>query len=204
MVPAFVSRFGADPVLVDAVLGVCRTGRDIPVSSGLGRLFDAVSALCGLCPVASFDGEAAMAVDHAAMSVAEPADPYPYPWNLCRNAVGLPEIDPRPLVLAMATDLIAGVSTGLVCARFQATVVAAFLSMTIEAARTAGLSRIAMSGGAFQNRFLLDRFTQGLAAAGLVPLSSSSVPMNDGGLALGQAWAVIGAAGIPNTARALP
>jgi hydrogenase maturation protein HypF len=189
-VPAFVARFGVDPARVDAVLGLCRTGRDLPVSSGLGRLFDAVSALCGLCPVASFDGEAAMAVEHAALGAPDAAAAVdPYPWDLGRDVAGLPEIDPRPMVRALAADLVAGVPQALVCARFQATVVAAFLSTTIDAARAAGLSRIALSGGAFQNRFLLTHLTSGLAAAGLAPLSPSAAPMNDGGIALGQAWA---------------
>jgi hydrogenase maturation protein HypF len=188
-VPAFVARFGVDPACAVAVLGLCRTGRDLPVSSGLGRLFDAVSALCGLCPVASFDGEAAMAVEHVALGAPDATAVQPYPWDLGLDAAGLPEFDPRPLVRALAADLMDHVPPALVCARFQATVVAAFLSTTIAAARTAGLPRVALSGGAFQNRFLLAHLTAGLAAAGLVPLSPSAAPMNDGGIALGQAWA---------------
>ena len=188
-VPGLIAGWGIDPARVEAVLGLCRSGRDLPVSSGLGRLFDAVSALCGLCPVASFDGEAAMAVEHAALDAPDAVEPYP--WDPGRDAAGVPEIDPRRLVLAIADDLVAGVPAGLVCARFQATVVAAFLSTTIAVGRDSGLSRVALSGGAFQNRTLLERITEGLAAAGLTPLSPSAAPMNDGGIALGQAWAVL-------------
>jgi hydrogenase maturation protein HypF len=189
LVAAFSPRWPVDSPRIDAVLGLCRNGRDLPRSSGLGRLFDAVSALCGLCPLASFDGQAAMAVEHAAIEV--PGQPDPYPWEVDRAPTGLSILDPRPMVLALAADLLTGTPPSVVCARFQATVVCAYASMAIDVAVATGLSTIALSGGAFQNRHLLAGISRRLLAAGLDVLSQSLVPANDGGIALGQAVAAL-------------
>lgn len=189
LVPAFAFRWPAAPARVDAVLGLCRIGRDLPRSSGLGRLFDAVSALCALRPAITFDGEAAMAVEQAALEASGPLDPYPI--DVGRGPDGLLQLDPRPLVRALAADLLADAPAPIACARFQATVIEAFASLAIEAARSADLATVALSGGAFQNRALLAGITDRLVAAGLAVRSSSRVPSNDGGIALGQAVAAL-------------
>ncbi len=215
LVPVFASRWASGPHAVAAdrvatVARLCVEGRDLPPSAGLGRLFDAVSALCGLCPVTTFDGEAAMAVEHAALRAVPDEDPSPaggwdpshpaalpvagldpYPVVVGHDAAGLPEIDPRPLVRALAGDLLAGLPPALACARFQETVVSAFASAALHAAREASLDTVALSGGAFQNRFLLAGLSRRLSAAGLQVLAPSQVPANDGGIALGQALAAL-------------
>jgi len=202
LLPAFAARWAAGPHpvaadAIDAVARLCAVGRDLPPSAGLGRLFDAVSALCGLCPVTTFDGEAAMAVEHAALRAfpddapEAPAVLAPYPVVVGHDAAGLPEIDPRPLVRALAADLLAGLPAAIACARFQETVASAFSSATVRAARDTSLGTVALSGGAFQNRFLLAGITRRLSAAGLQVLAPSQVPANDGGIALGQALAAL-------------
>jgi hydrogenase maturation protein HypF len=216
LVPAFAARWSAagaghpvDPARVEAVLGLCRSGRDLPLSSGLGRLFDAVSALCGLVPVASFDGEAAMAVEHAALDVPAPSSFAPFflaaggatagssssfpdgAFPATPDPDGLGTLDPLPLVRALAADLLAGLPAPLACARFQSAVAEAFASAALAASAATGLPTVALSGGAFQNRFLLATITARLSASGLEVLSPSAVPANDGGIALGQALAAL-------------
>ncbi|HVO93362.1 MAG TPA: hypothetical protein VMT22_11005, partial [Terriglobales bacterium] len=97
------------------------------------------------------------------------------------------EIDTRPLIRAVVEDVLRGISTDLISAKFHNAVAAAVLDVTRQIRASEGLNRVALSGGTFQNFYLLHRTVKLLRAAGFDVLLHSTVPTNDGGLALGQA-----------------
>jgi hydrogenase maturation protein HypF len=156
-----------------------------PRSSGLGRLFDAVAALVGLRDQASFEGQAAMALEQVAAW--DPAVP-PYPLDLVPGAAGAPLVlDPAATTHALLADLEAGAAPARAAARFHATIVTTLVEVTRRVRAASGVRLVALGGGVFQNRILLEATTARLAADGFEVLAPALVPANDGGLALGQA-----------------
>jgi len=182
--PALAARCGATwfaPEELDVLLTALGQGRHAPRTSSLGRLFDAVAALCGLAPVITFEGQAAMALEFAA----DPrhADAYPLPLREDPDdAAGCLVADWRRLVEGVLADRAAGAPVGVVSARFHN----ALADVALAVARRAGISRVVLSGGCFQNRLLAARVTERLSAAGFNVYNHSEVPPGDGGIALGQ------------------
>ncbi len=156
-----------------------------PRTSSIGRLFDAVAAICGLGATISFEAQAAMALEYAAdWSV---SDAYPLPL---RPAAGqgaaekerAAEWDFQPLVLAVLEDRYAGVPVGLISARFHNALAEAALAI----AQRSGCSRVVLSGGCFQNALLTERVCRRLEQSGFTVYLPQQVPPGDGGIALGQ------------------
>ncbi len=157
-----------------------------PVTSSMGRLFDAVASMLGLCQVGSFEGQAAMAVEHAALEAWERgADEASYPVAVREDPEhpDAREIDWRPMVRAVQEDLRAGIAPGLVAVRFHL----ALADSVLRVARAAGLPRVVLSGGCFQNGLLVELIRRRLAGAGFDLFTHRAIPSNDGGLSLGQA-----------------
>jgi hydrogenase maturation protein HypF len=156
------------------------TGTRSPVTTSAGRLFDAVAAFLGLHPRAGFEGQAAMALE----ALADPAERGAYPFPLVPAArSGEPALlDWGPLLLALLEDGARGVETSTRSARFHNALVDGIAAV----AHDAGAPRVALSGGCFQNRFLVDRTRERLTAEGFEVLTHRLVPPNDGGIALGQ------------------
>jgi len=143
----------------------------------MGRLFDGLAALVGLHPTATFEGEAAMALE----SVADPAERGAYPVGLGTGVAPI-VLDWEPLLAAALEDLGRGVGRRVVAARFHNGLVRA----AVEVARLVGEERVALSGGCFQNRLLTERLAAALERAGHTVLLHAQVPPNDGGVSLGQ------------------
>ena len=148
-----------------------RSPRLAAATTSVGRLFDAVAGLTGLVRHASFEGQAAMAVEDAAAPGAEP-----YPIALCGG-----DVDWRPAWRAMVAER---GDVPRVASRFHATLVEAIVRVVEQRrART-----VALAGGCFQNRLLLAGAIRALRSRGVRVLAPERVPPGDGGLALGQAW----------------
>jgi hydrogenase maturation protein HypF len=164
------------------VLGqMLRRGLSAPVTTSAGRLFDGVAALLGLHPQVSFEGQAAMALEYAADPTVSDAYPLPLrPAN--RPAASALLLDWQPMLAALLSDLRAGVSSGIMAARFHN----ALVDGIVQVADTAGQPQVALSGGCFQNRLLLERSAHRLRQAGFQVLLHRQVPPNDGGISLGQ------------------
>jgi len=147
-----------------------------PLTSSAGRLFDGAAALLGLCSIASFEGQAAMELEFAAeKAVSEEV----YPFKLMKKDSTI-VIDWQPSI----ESLIGEKDEVPVSARkFHNTM--AEIVKTI-ALRT-GAKKLALSGGCFQNRLLLEETIKRLKSGGITPLWHRQVPPNDGGIALGQA-----------------
>jgi hydrogenase maturation protein HypF len=161
-----------------AVSELSRTGVASPVTTSAGRLFDAVAALCGLRAEINYEGQAAIELEAAC----DPTERGAYELPRARRA-----LDARPLILAAAADVAAGVPTGVVAARFHHGLADATAEACARAAHARGIGTAVLSGGAFQNRRLLERTASRLRDAGLRVLVPERLPANDGGIAYGQA-----------------
>jgi hydrogenase maturation protein HypF len=166
---------------VEVVRGLLRSGFNSPLASSLGRLFDAVSSLLGLRDEITFEGQAAMALEMAAEEGWEGS----YDYEAETGPDGF-IVDPIPIIAGILSDLEAGVAMPRIAASFHNTV-SHFLSEAAQrmAAETC-LDQVVLSGGVFQNAFLLERLRRELMDAGLRPIVHQRVPPNDGGIALGQ------------------
>lgn len=152
-----------------------------PLTSSIGRLFDAVASLLGLCHNSTFEGQAAMALEFA-----QGAPASLYPFCLQRHTT-VWQVDWAPMLRALLQDLWSHGSLASIAATFHHTLVA----IIVHVAQATGLERVMLSGGCFQNRTLIERAVRQLQAAGFVPFWPCQVPCNDGGLAFGQvvaAW----------------
>jgi hydrogenase maturation protein HypF len=171
------------PGEIDTLLSMLARGVNSPRTSSMGRLFDAVAALCGLPPVISFEGQSAMALEFAA----DEREPSAYPLPIRRESAGPLVADWSPLVRGVLADRAAGVPVSRISARFHN----ALVDMALEIARgmvpTESPLPIVLTGGCFQNALLSDRVRSRLSASGFTVYTHSRVPPGDGGVALGQA-----------------
>jgi hydrogenase maturation protein HypF len=165
------------PGELQRLLSLLARPRLCPRTSSMGRLFDAVAALCGLPPVISFEGQAAMALEFAADEDCEEA--YPLPLSEGDPAMA----DGEPALRAILADRAAGEPAGRMSARFHN----ALAGLAVAIAQRWGGNDVVLSGGCFQNALLSRRVRERLLAAGLRVYTHRLVPPNDGGIALGQA-----------------
>jgi len=156
-----------------------RNVQTVPTSS-CGRLFDAVSAILGLCLNNHYEAEAAMELEAA--SVDAPLDPVSFGFDLSGGV-----IDFRQTIREIVDAGRGGVPLALISARFHATLAWAIAAACISVRATDGLGTVCLSGGSFQNMRLLERTITELERGGFSVFWQSEVPTNDGGLSLGQA-----------------
>jgi hydrogenase maturation protein HypF len=159
-------------------------GINAPPTSSLGRVFDAVSFLLGLCDRNRHEAEAALALEAAAQGVT--AEPYPYD---VKEHDGRVTMSLLPAIGEIARAAQAGESTGQIAGRFHETVARMLADAANTACEMASLDTVGLSGGCFANRILLSRLTDLLERRNLRVLYHRQVPCGDGGLALGQAVA---------------
>ena len=173
-----------------------------PVTTSMGRLFDAVAAMLGLCQVASFEGQAAMAVEQegvrASASVRDEDHAYPIPLILPEKGLQPSIADWRPMIEMIVDDLRCGVARSRIAYRFHA----ALAEVISHVAERVDVRHIVLTGGCFQNVLLLDLAVARLESAGFVVLTHREIPPTDGGVSLGQA--VIAATQLEGTERASP
>jgi hydrogenase maturation protein HypF len=165
------------------VLALLDADRHCPPSSGLGRLFDAAAALLGLAERNSFEAQSGVALEAAAVR----AGAGPSGEGLMPLADGDPaEIDHRPLLRRLLDLLERGESAGRLAWLFHDAVADGLARAAAWAAAEAGLSTVGLTGGVFGNGLLTELTAARLSARGLTVLLHREVPLNDGGLALGQ------------------
>jgi len=182
--------------LLDAML---RQGVNSPLASSCGRLFDAVAAAVGLCRErVGYEGQAAVEFEAIAdaAALADTSDESAYPFAIPRlKQSGLPYIEPLAMWQALLGDLILATPASVISARFHKGLAAVIAHMAAKIARqrneaeqaAAPIDTVALSGGVFQNKLLLEMVVHHLEVDGFNVLSHRHVPANDGGLALGQA-----------------
>jgi len=157
------------------------TGLNAPLTSSMGRLFDAVSALIGLSRVVTYEAQAAMTLEAVAAEGVEGA----YRWDLQEGDPVV--IDPAPLIRAILDDCLGGTPPPVISAKFHNAVAEMIRDVLVLLRGREGIRRVVLSGGVFQNTFLLERTLRLLEGAGFEVFTHRLVPPNDGGIALGQA-----------------
>jgi hydrogenase maturation protein HypF len=161
---------------------LARSGVASPLTTSVGRLFDAVAALCGLRTDVNYEGQAAVELEAAL----DPAERRAYPLPVAGDDGGPLVLDARVTVRAILRDLERGTAVPAVSARFHNGLAAATaLACRIAAERSASRT-VVLSGGVFQNHALLAATSSLLEDAGVRVLIPERLPPNDGGIAYGQ------------------
>jgi hydrogenase maturation protein HypF len=155
-----------------------KTQVNAPLTSSMGRLFDAVAALAGVRQEVNYEAQAAIEFE----TLVDPDCRESYPFEI-KDEV----INPGPMIRAIVADLRANTPTNKIAARFHNTIAQVVLESCTRIRQQEGLSQIALSGGVWQNMVLLTRTYSLLEAANFEVYTHTKVPANDGGLALGQA-----------------
>jgi hydrogenase maturation protein HypF len=148
----------------------------------MGRLFDAVSSLAGLCQRAGYEAQAALELEAAALE-ARDADAVAYPFGFTADGW---EMNPAPALRALLDDRARRTPVPVLAARFHRGVAHAVAHLCCRARAETGLTTAALTGGVFANALLEQEAAALLGAAGFTVLRHGEVPPNDGGLALGQ------------------
>jgi hydrogenase maturation protein HypF len=174
-----VELLGLEEGAVRQLMALITRRANAPYTTSVGRWFDGLSALCGLCRASTFEGQAAMALEWAATPHRERAA---YPFEI-RRADDLLVADLRATLVRVIEDLRSGVEAGAVAASFHHTLAEVVVGM---AERQRGLP-VVLTGGCFQNQLLLERCVLRLRETGHTPYWHQLVPPNDGGISLGQA-----------------
>jgi hydrogenase maturation protein HypF len=163
-------------------------GVNAPITTSMGRLFDGVSALIGLHQRVTFEGEAAMALEHCAAP--DEIAAYPFSINEPPILTSLPSpllLDWKPLIEGILADLRRHENIGVITARFHNTLV----EMGTAVAQRIGQPQVALSGGCFQNRRLTEMMTQRLRHNSFTVLLHRQTPPNDGCISLGQVMVAV-------------
>jgi hydrogenase maturation protein HypF len=168
----FPERYGNSLELVRRELRTFTT-------TSMGRLFDAAAALLGFTREATFEGQAAMWVEHLARS-ASLAEPYEFPLSG-------EELDFRPLLGSLARDRHRGRDTAQCARAFQRGIAKGLCNALVTLCQTCATDTVVLSGGVFQNELLLHDVESLIAGERLDIWTNCSVPPNDGGISLGQA-----------------
>ncbi|MCQ2557704.1 MAG: carbamoyltransferase HypF [Oscillospiraceae bacterium] len=152
-----------------------------PVSSGMGRLFDGICAILGIRTQASYEGQGAVLLEAAAAENETDA------WPVTFTQEGeLSRFDWRDMVRRIVEEQQAGIPTETLAARFLNTLVELAVQMCLLARTQTGLERVVLSGGSFQNRYLMQRIPEKLREHGFTVYRHHSTAPNDQGVALGQ------------------
>lgn len=152
-------------------------GVNAPQTTSMGRLFDGVASLAGLRQTVTFEGQAAIRLEH----IADASEHGAYPFALKAEAGGL-VLNWEPLIRAVLDDVAQGIAPSIIAARFHNGLIRAI----VEVARTVDQPRVALTGGCFQNRLLTEGACTALTAAGFDVLMHRQTPPNDGCVSLGQ------------------
>ncbi len=157
------------------------TGLNSIETTSMGRLFDAVASIAGVCHEVSYEGQAAIEFEALGTGAASGE----YSFGLVSNDERL-VIDPSPVIAAVADDVVGGVPAPVISDRFHRALAAAMVAAAGEMRQRYHIETAALSGGVFQNVTLLEAAQRGLEESGFEVLIHRLVPPNDGGLALGQ------------------
>jgi len=178
----FVKRYGSDRL--KDVLKIIDKKLFSPLSSGAGRLFDAVSAILGVCDKNTFEGEAAIALE--SLTTPDLFDDYPVDIKFRETM----EIDFSHTVLRIIEDLLEGKDKGIISSKFHNTLVTAIEGVVKKLSSLYTIDDVVLSGGVFQNIYILERTIARLKSIGMKVNIHEKVPSNDAGISLGQAYII--------------
>ncbi|MEO5355726.1 MAG: carbamoyltransferase HypF [Nitrospirae bacterium YQR-1] len=174
----FIERHGRQ--FTENLLRIIPQRQYSPLSSSAGRLFDAVAALLWLCDINTFEAEAAMALE----SVIDEDYSGSYPFSITTERF----IDFSLTISKIIEDILNAVDTGRISASFHNTMVAVICEVVNRVSKERNIRNVVLSGGTFQNAFLVNKTVRALKETGMAVFVNERVPCNDGGLSLGQGY----------------
>jgi hydrogenase maturation protein HypF len=183
----------------EAIAGIAASAAVSPLTTSMGRLFDAVGALCGLRADVTYEGQAAVELEAAAVRAPEQGA---YPLAVVEGgglAAGRLVLDPRETIRTLSRELEGGTAVPVVASRFHGAVTQATVAAVLRIAAERDLETVVLSGGVFQNRLLLEAVAAGLERRSLRVIFPERLPPNDGGISFGQA--AVAAAALERDAR---
>jgi hydrogenase maturation protein HypF len=166
----------------NAVLDLLRSDVACVKSSGMGRLFDCLSALLGICTYRSYEGQPAMLLEAAAD--ASESGTYDVPIDV--SAGGSVTWQACAFLEQAVDDFLHGSSLATVSGRFHSTIAAITARLSALAAEKSGTQTVCLTGGCFQNALLLEMTVEKLKAKGLQPMVHRMIPPNDEAISYGQ------------------
>ncbi len=178
----YFSKYG---VRASLLLQAGERGINSPMTSGAGRLFDAVAALAGIRTHTSYEGQAAVELEQAIEDSEEGSYGFDIYWE--NNMMIL---DWRQLIHDVIRDVKKGCHKGAIAARFHRALVQLMADAAVLAGKQLGMRTVVLSGGVFQNAYILRNGITKLEKCGFDVFSNEKVPANDGGISFGQAAAV--------------
>jgi hydrogenase maturation protein HypF len=155
------------------------TGTNSPLTSSIGRLFDGVASLIGIRHRISYEGQAAIEME----AILDPDETGSYDLDTSNDNI----FHPQSMLQEILNDLRQGLSPAIISARFHNTLAELILQTALNLQNQIGISRVALSGGVWQNMSLLRLSCDKLEKADFQVLVHKQVPANDGGISLGQA-----------------
>ena len=176
---------GADPKLFydkekcAAAEASLNLGINVPLASSMGRLFDGIASILGIRDLASYEGQGAILLE-ASASCSENA----YGYEIEKSDIL--RFDYRPMIRTIAADVQSGKDKADIAAAFMNTLVNMALDIVSEISERTELKNVVLSGGSFQNMFILKKLTKRLKEKGFEVYTHSRVSCNDEGLSLGQ------------------
>lgn len=160
-----------------------KNGLNCPLSSGMGRLFDGAAAILGIKTRCSYEGQGAILLEAAAKE-----DDGLYPYTLSGEPL---RFDWRDTVRGMCADMERGTERGIIAARFMNTLISMAVETCERVREKTGLSDVCLSGGTFQNMYIMKRLPDALREKGFTVWHHSRVSCNDEGISLGQTVAAM-------------
>jgi hydrogenase maturation protein HypF len=165
-----------DPSVIRMIISAIEKNIHCPLSSGMGRLFDAAAAISGICLHARFHAEAPMRLEsNVLLGIHEH-----YDFTISET------ISVLPAVRQICADISSGVAPGIVATKFHNTIAEASFRMVQKIRDEKGIQKIVLSGGTFQNKYLSELLENKLVKDNFAVYTHARVPCNDGGIALGQ------------------
>lgn len=185
---AYLSQCGLNKEQISALgLNGHQTPENLPVStSSLGRLFDAVAAITNICKRATFEGEAAIALENAALNARKRSFKQNSLPNLILSSPQGLIIDPKPLLIRVCEMTITGKSPNTIALWFHQAITALLAHAALQLTEENRVKVVCLAGGSFQNRLLRRGLKELLNKKGIAVYYNENIPLNDGGIALGQ------------------
>jgi hydrogenase maturation protein HypF len=157
---------------------------NMPVTTSVGRFFDSVASLVGLRQFVNYEGQAAMELEFLTAGVSTEAW---YLFSINPNTQSQITIDWSFIISGILEDIHKNMQPSIIVAKFHNTLV----EIIVAVAKKSKQNRVILSGGCFQNAYLTEHTVKRLRKEGCRPYWHQRVPPNDGGIALGQAYAVL-------------
>jgi len=162
------------------LINILNSNINCPETSSMGRLFDAMASIIGVTDVVTYEGQASIELE--ALSEIEIEEAYDYKVMKQDNYI----IEPDDIIIEALNDKIKGISGKMIASKFQNTIVNFTVNLCLRIREDSGLKEVALSGGVFQNSFLLGKICRNLKQNDFVVHTHKNLPSNDGGVAIGQ------------------